>query len=355
MPLLLTQSDLRPLVDDRTQLDGAIAAIEQSVLQHHRGESGVAAYIRLPLAEQGDSTSVFLSAAGNGQAIRVFPSVGSSIPAGEAHAMLLLDAQTGMLRAILSGDDLNPLRTAVPAAVGAKHLAPLRSTTLAILGSGTQARSHIRTLHHVLPSLERVRVWSPTVANRERFAAEAAEWLRLPVEAVESAQAACAEADVISAAGQTHGPAAESAWVRPGALLVSMTRAAPPDLAARGRVFVPSRRRPAVLAQRPTEQPSVPGGPPPGAGGPPGGGAAAAAPPRGPGGAGTMQNPYGLAEERLFELAEVLLGRLPPRERPDQTLIWELAAMYSWDVPIMTWAYYWAVQRGAGTEIHLTA
>ena len=53
------------------------------------------------------------------------------------------------------------------------------TSTLAIIGSGVQAKSHLEAIRHVR-ALTDVRVWSPTAAHREAFAAEAActaSWL----------------------------------------------------------------------------------------------------------------------------------------------------------------------------------
>ena len=38
-----------------------------------------------------------------------------------------------------------------------------------------------------------------------------------------------------------------------------------------------------------------------------------------------------------------------------KTLVFELAAMYAWDAPLLRWAYDWAVAHGVGTALHLSA
>ncbi len=336
MPRLLTQADLRPLVEDLRNLEGAFQAIEAAVREQAQGRGGFAGQVTLPFGEEGAFT-VYSTVAAPGASVRIFPAVGG-LAAPDMHLMVLLDYATGQIRALLAGDDLNVLRTSVPAGVGAKYLAPENARVLCILGSGEQARSHICTFRHALPTLERVRVWSPTAANRERFAAEWTARLGLPVEAVATAQVAVEGADVITATGNTRGrPALEADWVRPGALLVTMTRAAPAALLERARLFFPSRQRPVALTP-------PPGGPRPGS-----------APAGGPGGP-----PGGAPERRPLDaypheqLADVMAGTIPARERPDQTVVYELAAMYGWDVPIMQWALDWAIRRGVGTEIKLS-
>jgi ornithine cyclodeaminase/alanine dehydrogenase-like protein (mu-crystallin family) len=344
---LLTQADLRPLVEDRSHLEGAFQAIEAAVLEQAHGRGGHVGQVTLPFGEEGVFT-VYSTAAAPGAAVRIFPAVGG-LAAADMQLMVLIDYATGRIRALLAGDDLNVLRTSVPAGVGAKYLAPESTRVLCILGSGEQASSHICTFRHALPALERVLVWSPTAANRQRFAEEWSARLGLPVEAVDSAEAAVREADVITATGNTRGrPALEGAWVRPGALLVTMTRAAPPDLVERARLFFPSKVRPVALtappgAGRPGS--AAPGGPPGGGPGGPGAGPGGAPPP----------GPRPLEAYPHEQLADVMEGKAPARERPDQTVVYELGAMYGWDVPIIQWALDWATRRGVGTEIKLSS
>src|ERR1700684_4302547 len=46
-------------------------------------------------------------------------------------------------------------------------LSPLASSSLGILGSGVQARSHIQALRLVRPELKDIRIWSRTQVNAE--------------------------------------------------------------------------------------------------------------------------------------------------------------------------------------------
>jgi alanine dehydrogenase len=358
VPLLLTQADLRPLVEDLSNLEGAFQAIETAVLEQAHGRGGHVGQVTLPFGTEGTFT-VYSTAAEPGAAVRIFPTVGG-LAAPDMHLMVLIDSATGRIRALLAGDDLNVLRTSVPAGVGAKYLAPEHPRVLAILGSGEQARSHVCTFRHALPALERVRVWSPTAANRERFAAEWSTRLGLPVEAVETAQAAVEDADVITATGNTRGrPALEAAWVRPGALIVTMTRAAPPELLEQARIFVPTKQRPMALTTPPgggRPGSAAPGGPGATPAGPPAGGPGGS--PGGPGGGPGGAPPEGRRPLEAYpheQLADVMEGKLSARERPDQTIVYELANMYGWDVPIMRWALDWATRRGVGAEIKLSS
>jgi hypothetical protein len=46
---------------------------------------------------------------------------------------------------------------------------------------------------------------------------------------------------------------------------------------------------------------------------------------------------------------------MPARERDGDIVLYSIAAPYAWDAPVMRWAYEWALARGTGSRIALTA
>ncbi len=165
-------------------------------------------------------------------------------------SIVLLDPETGALRAILDGRFITEARTAAVSAVSARLLAREESTSLAIIGSGVQAGSHLEALAHVLPRLTELRVWSPNGDRRRAFVAEA-QALAAPsscrVIAVDEAATAVNNADVIVLVTSSPNPVIEDAWVKPGAHVISVGACRPtqremdPALTARARLFVDSR------------------------------------------------------------------------------------------------------------------
>jgi len=79
-------------------------------------------------------------------------------------AVLLLDGETGRLRAVVDGSAITAVRTAAVSAVATRVLARSDADTLAILGAGGQARSHLEALAAVR-SFRLARVWSRTPAH----------------------------------------------------------------------------------------------------------------------------------------------------------------------------------------------
>jgi ornithine cyclodeaminase/alanine dehydrogenase-like protein (mu-crystallin family) len=153
----------------------------------------------------------------------------------------LFDRHTGELRAMLDGRYITEVRTAAVSAVSVRHLARGDASSLAILGSGVQAASHYEALLHVREFRD-IRVWSPTPAHRDRFAAErpGVRATATPVEAVRGA-------DVVVVATSSVTPAIESAWVSDGAHVVAIGACRPTQreidgaLVARALLVVDSR------------------------------------------------------------------------------------------------------------------
>ena len=101
-----------------------------------------------------------------------------------------------------------------------------RTTTVAVLGSGVESRAQLEAMH-ALGLAERARVYSPTAANRERFAAEYAASLGIDVEAVGDARAAVAGAGIVVAAVKSSEHAFFGAWLEPGVHVNSVGTARP--------------------------------------------------------------------------------------------------------------------------------
>lgn len=160
--------------------------------------------------------------------------------------IVLLDHDTGALAAVMDGRYITEARTAAVSAVSVKHLARPEARTLAIIGTGVQARSHLEAIRHVRP-LADVRVWSPNAQHRDRFAGEMRDATGLPVRGASTAPAAIDGADLIVLATSSRTPVLADADVAAGAHIAAVgacrpdQREMPTPLVARGRVFVDSR------------------------------------------------------------------------------------------------------------------
>jgi thiomorpholine-carboxylate dehydrogenase len=160
--------------------------------------------------------------------------------------IVLLDSMTGELLAVIDGRYITEARTAAVSAVSAKLLAREAADTLAMIGSGVQARSHLEAIGRVRP-LRRVRVWSPNPDSRTAFGREMQPRTKAPITICTSAREALDGADVVVLATFARAPVVRSEWIADGAHICAVGACRPDQremdsaLVSRGRLFVDSR------------------------------------------------------------------------------------------------------------------
>jgi thiomorpholine-carboxylate dehydrogenase len=151
----------------------------------------------------------------------------------------LLSAKTGEPLVTIDGRLITEMRTAAVSAVATRLLAGRDARVLAILGSGVQARSHLRALR-LVREFDAVRVWSRTKDNARRFAQE------IGAEVMPSVEAAVRGADVVVSVASTREPLVRGAWLKDGALVCAVATVGPDsreldDTAMQGEIVVESR------------------------------------------------------------------------------------------------------------------
>jgi ornithine cyclodeaminase/alanine dehydrogenase-like protein (mu-crystallin family) len=118
--------------------------------------------------------------------------------------------------AILDATAITAIRTAAASAAATDALARSDAGDLALIGSGTQARTHLVAMAAVR-RLRRVRVWSPTRANAERFAREEAASAGVAIEVMATAQDAVRDADLVCTITSAREPVVRGTWLAAGA------------------------------------------------------------------------------------------------------------------------------------------
>jgi len=122
--------------------------------------------------------------------------------------IILNDRETGAPLAVMDGRLITEMRTAAVSAAATKLLAPKDSKTLAILGSGVQARSHFEALR-LVRQFNEIRAWSPNKSHAEQFAKEIGARSTSAEEAVRGA-------DVVVTVTSSKTPVLRGAWLKPG-------------------------------------------------------------------------------------------------------------------------------------------
>jgi ornithine cyclodeaminase/alanine dehydrogenase-like protein (mu-crystallin family) len=131
---------------------------------------------------------------------------------GASFLIILFDASTDELLAVIEADRIGQYRTGAASGVAAKYLARPGATSLGVIGAGLQAEMQLRAIRAAVPSIEQVVVYSRTPETREAFAkAHGAE-------AAEGAQEAAAQ-DVVVTITNSKDPVLRGDWLRAGALV----------------------------------------------------------------------------------------------------------------------------------------
>lgn len=136
--------------------------------------------------------------------------------------IVLTDPITGLPLAVMDGGAITNLRTGAAAAVAARWLASTESGVIVMFGAGAQARSTARSVQEWCPWAREFRVVDIRRDAARAFVEEMRPQLTLRVSAAEDPAQAVSEADVIVTATTANEPLVYKAWVRPGALVVTL-------------------------------------------------------------------------------------------------------------------------------------
>jgi ornithine cyclodeaminase len=150
-----------------------------------------------------------------------FDNPARGLPYGSG-AMLVLDARTGLLEAVLLDNGyLTDLRTGLAGAIAARHLAPAGIDTAGVIGAGVQARWQLRGLRAVR-EFRRVRVHARRREAAARYADEMARELGVPVLPAQSAEQVVRESAFVATTTPTREPYLRAGWLHPGLHLTAV-------------------------------------------------------------------------------------------------------------------------------------
>jgi alanine dehydrogenase len=131
-----------------------------------------------------------------------------------AATYLLLDASTGVPRALLDGEELTLRRTGAASALASRHLSAPAAARLTMIGTGRLA-PHLIESHARVRPLREVRIWGRRL-ERARALAASLDCPQLRVDAADDLEAAVRWADIVSCATLSQQPLVRGAWLRAG-------------------------------------------------------------------------------------------------------------------------------------------
>jgi ornithine cyclodeaminase/alanine dehydrogenase-like protein (mu-crystallin family) len=118
----------------------------------------------------------------------------------------LFSAKTGEPLASMDGRLITEMRTAAVSAVATKLLSKPDARALAVLGTGVQARAHIRALR-LVRDFDEIRVWGRTPSHAQQVAEE------LGVRVVLDLESAVRGADVVVSVAHVNDPLVRGEWL----------------------------------------------------------------------------------------------------------------------------------------------
>lgn len=233
-------------------------------------------------------------------------------------SVLLGDARTGELLALLDGAALTALRTGAAGGVAARTLARPEASRVALFGVGEQAWAQLLAVAAVR-ELREIRIVAREAAHAQAFMerARARPAFASIVFSCPGPVRAIADADLVVTATSSHTPVFDGTTL-PRGVHVTAVGSFRPDM----RELDPATLRGALITvdQR----------------------------------AGALQEAgelQGLGPRDVVELGEVLAGSAPGRASPDQRTVFKSVGNGIQDLVVASLAYARALERGLGEEV----
>jgi alanine dehydrogenase len=210
--LWLSEADVAATVS----LADAVVAVRDALVAEHAGQAATMA--KTALAWDGGHTLHAVGGVDHAGGL-VGTKTWAHTAGGAQPVLAVWDVTSGRLEAMIEAFALGQLRTAAVSAVAIDALARPEATVLAMIGTGKQALAQVAAAVDRRPIGE-VRVFSPTVAHRDQFAAR----LRAHVAAVavDDVAAATAGADIVITATRARRPIVEAGMLGPHTLVVAV-------------------------------------------------------------------------------------------------------------------------------------
>jgi ornithine cyclodeaminase len=147
--------------------------------------------------------------------ISVFPDNHGTQWDSHQGVVVVFDGERGNPVAVVDAASITAIRTAAVSGVATKLLARPDSRTVAILGAGTQGRTHIDAMFAV-HDFEQVIIWSRTASHAKALADQMKAKSKAKFTVASDAESAVRGADVVCTVTAASEPVLKGAWLRPG-------------------------------------------------------------------------------------------------------------------------------------------
>lgn len=317
MPLFLTEDDVARLLT----MAEALEAVEEAFRQHGQGSAvnRPRARVRVP---QG---ILHVMAAGLPRegvlGFKAYTAFGGTV----RFHVHLYSAEDGRLLAILEADRLGRIRTGAASGVATKYLGRPEASVVGIFGTGWQAGSQLQAICAVREVRE-VRAYGRDAARRVAFCREMEAALQVPVRSAPEPRAVVEGADIVTTMTTAKAPVFDGRWLEEGTHLNAAGSNFPQKqeideaaVTAARRIVVDSKEQAQIEC-------------------------------------GDLIAPISrglLSWDQVHELGEVVAGKIPGRERPEDITLFESQGLALEDMAVAAVVYRKALREKVGREVPL--
>ena len=300
----------------------ALECVEASFRAQHEGQSMVHPRHRIFLP----SLSFHYMAAALPESKVLGMKVYTSSRAGYRFFVLLYDAESGELLAMMEADQLGRIRTGAASGVATKYLARSEARSMASIGAGRQARTQLEAVS-LVRALEGVRVFSRNREKLGQFCREMQDRLQLEVSPAASVEEAVRFGDIVSTATNSREPVLQGEWLRAGAHVNAIGA----NLADRRELDDAALRRASLVAVDLLDQAKKEAGDLI---------------------LGLASLPHGWKD--VCELQEIVGGARAGRNSADEVTIFKSSGIALWDVAVAKEVYAQAMAQSRGRSLELS-
>ncbi len=229
----------------------------------------------------------------------------------------------GDMISLIEADTLGQLRTGAASGVATRFLAREDAHTLAVIGTGWQARSQLEACFHTR-NITRVLVHGRNPERLANFCEVMAARIGHAIEPVDNARDAVAEADIVCTMTSATTPVLEGAWLRPG----THVNAAGSNRANAQEIDAETVTRAAVVAIEDMAQAKVESGD-----------------------LLTAAEETGWTWDRATLLSDIVGGKSPARTSDDQITLFESLGIGLWDLAAASHVFDRSIIENRGTRL----
>lgn len=315
MMLFLSEIEVQELFS----MDRALERVEASFFAQHSGQAVNRSRERIFLPHTSLHYMAAALPAEKLLGMKIYTVAGAAL----RFVVLLYDAESGELLALVEADHLGRIRTGAASGVATKHLARADASRVGVIGTGRQARTQLEAVAQVR-RVTAARVFSREKQRRHDFCLEMGERLRLKIEPAESAEDATHFGDIVITATTSRDPVVRGDWLRPGTH-INAVGANMPD---RREVDDSTLARASVIAVDFLEQAQEEAG-------------------------DLIQGLASLPRgwESVVELHEIVAGSRRGRSSDHEITLFKSSGIALWDVASAGYVYRQALKKGKGMRL----